>query len=129
MDLKKKRAFLVFIGFSCLMGLPRPAFANPCDSEKSFGREDKTVFGKHCGLCHSMSGRWKRIGPPLNSLFARNRLSTGQPASDQSVREIIMKGGPGLMPGFQHTLTTDQINELLRYLQETRCSETPMAKE
>ena len=98
--------------------IPAPS----CDQEKSFGREDKSLFARHCGLCHSLSGVWKRVGPPLSGLFERKQLINGQPVTEENVRDLIGKGGPGLMPGFQHMLTRDQIGDLVRYLKESRCS-------
>lgn len=95
---------------------------NLCDSEASFGRSDGTLFGRYCGVCHSISGKWKRIvSTPLGGLFERKQLATGQPVSEEAVRAIIEKGGPSLMPGFQYTLTAPQITELIQFLKAARC--------
>ena len=128
--MNRERIIPLFIlaSFFCLIGMSTPASAENCDSEKSFGREDKTLFGRYCGLCHSMSGAWKRVGPPLKGLFATKQLVTGKPVTDDNVREIIMKGGPGLMPGYQAMLTPEQVNEIVGYLKETRCGATLVAK-
>ena len=111
--------------FYFLIGVPAPAQqTNLCDSEASFGRSDGTLFGRYCGVCHSISGKWKRIvSTPLGGLFERKQLVTGKPVSEESVREIIAKGGPSLMPGFQHTLTAEQITELIQFLKVARCPE------
>ena len=102
--------------------------AGPCDYEKAFGREDKTLFGVHCGVCHSMGGDWKKVGPPLNGLFVRNQRVTGQPVSEENVRKIIAEGGSRLMPGFQYTLKAGQIGDLVRYLKEADCPGNSTAK-
>ena len=128
MEFKKAIVFLVLTGFPYLLGIPHQALAISCDVEKSLGREDKTLFGKHCGVCHSMSGLWVRVGPPLNGLFEKKQLVTGKPVTDENVREVILKGGPGLMPGFQYMLTPDHVEELLRYLKQTRCPDIPAGK-
>ena len=95
-----------------------------CDSEASFGRSDKTLFGRYCAVCHSISGKWKRIfSTPLGGLFERKQLVTGQPVNEATVGAIIEKGGPSLMPGFQYTLTPAQISELVQFLKEARCPE------
>ena len=129
MELKKAIALLILTGLLYLGGMPRQALATSCDLEKTLGREDKTLFGRHCGVCHSMSGLWVRVGPSLNGLFERKQLVTGKPVTDENVREVILKGGPGLMPGFQYMLTADQVSEVLRYLKEARCSSAPAGKE
>jgi mono/diheme cytochrome c family protein len=97
---------------------------NLCDSEASFGRSDGTLFGRYCGVCHSISGKWNRIvRAPLGGLFQRKQLVTGQPVSEETVRELIAKGGPSMMPGFQYTLTAAQITELIQFLKAARCPE------
>ena len=126
MDWRKIIATGIVAGsISLLTAVSAPAQqTNLCDSEASFGRSDGTLFGRYCGVCHSISGKWKRIvSAPLGGLFERKQLVTGQPVSEETVREIIAKGGPSLMPGFQYTLTAEQITELVRFLKVARCSE------
>lgn len=94
--------------------------ADTCDYEKMFGREDRTRFGRECALCHSMGGPWEKPGGPLNGLFTRKQLLTGEPVTEEAVRKKIAEGGPG-MPGFQHTLTAAQIRELVQYLKDANC--------
>src|SRR5271169_4536255 len=86
-----------------------------CDTETSFGRSDKTLFGKQCATCHSLSGQWRKVGPPLGNLFKQKELVTGQPVDKDNIRAIISKGIPSQMPGFQYTLTPVEIDELIRY--------------
>lgn len=127
MDFRKMAAFFVLASFAYLFfAISAQAQAKLCDSEASFGRSDQTLFGKYCGVCHTISGRWKRIvSTPLGELFERKQpdLVTGQPVNEETVRAIIEKGGPVLMPGFQYTLTADQIGELVQFLKVARCNE------
>ena len=126
MDWRKIVATGIVVGsISFSMAVSAPAQqTNLCDSEASFGRSDGTLFGRYCGVCHSISGKWKRIvSTPLGGLFERKQLVTGQPVSEETVRAIIAKGGPSLMPGFQYTLTAGQINELVQFLKVARCPE------
>ena len=125
MEQRKTMAVLTLLVFFYATGTPRPALASSCDVGKTFGREDKTLFARHCGVCHSMSGIWARVGPPLKGLFERGQLVTGKPVTDENVREVILKGGPRLMPGFQYMLTEDQVNAILADIKETRCTDTP----
>ena len=124
MDFRKIVATLVLAGSSSLW-IAVSAHAqqtNLCDGEASFGRSDKTVFGRYCAVCHSISGKWNRIfKAPLGGLFVRKQLVTGQPVNDETVRALLEKGSPSLMPGFQHTLTPPQINELVQFLKAARC--------
>ena len=125
MKQKKTLAMLIITACLSVAGPSRPAWAGSCDVEKTFGREDKTLFARHCGVCHSMSGVWVRVGPPLKGLFERKQLVTGKPVTDENVRELILKGGPALMPGFQYMLTKDQVSTILEDIKETRCAEPP----
>jgi mono/diheme cytochrome c family protein len=92
-----------------------------CDTETSFGRSDKTLYGKQCAICHSLSGQWRRAGPRLGDIFKQKELVTGQPVDKENIRAIISKGIPGLMPGFRYTLTPREIDELIAYLQRVSC--------
>lgn len=125
MAFKKKAPVLTFAGFLCLLLSisARAQAPKNCDEEASFGRSDKTPFGKYCGACHTISGRWKRlVKTPLGGLFQREQLVTGEPPTDEAVREIIENGRPIFMPGFKYTLTPQQINELIRFLKSARCN-------
>ncbi|MGH9786252.1 MAG: c-type cytochrome [Terriglobia bacterium] len=126
MEQRRTIALLTLMVFFYAGGTPRPALASSCDVEKTFGREDKTLFARHCGVCHSLSGLWARVGPPLKGLFEKRQLLTGKEVTDENVREIIRKGGPKLMPGFQYMLTEDQVNSILQDIKESRCTETPV---
>ena len=125
MKQKKTMAWMMLTILLYVVEAASPAWAASCDVEKTFGREDKTLFARHCGVCHSLSGLWARVGPPLKGLFEKNQLVTGKPVTDANVRELIAKGGPGLMPGFQYMLTEAQISEILADIKEPRCPETP----
>ena len=126
MDFRKAAAIFVLAGlpYFCFSISAQAQQTKVCDSEASFGRSDKTLFGKNCGVCHTISGRWKRfVSMPLGGLFEQEQLLTGEPVNEQNVRAIIAKGLPGFMPGFQYTLTSDRINELVQFLKVARCKD------
>ena len=118
----------ILMGCLWVLGAASSGAANSCDSEKPFGREDKTLFARHCGLCHTVSGNWRTIGPSLKGLFEKKQLVTGKPVTVENLRDLIMNGGP-TMPGFQAMLTTDQADEIIRDLKETRCSSASVVQE
>lgn len=88
------------------------------EEEKS-GSDGKDVFRAYCAVCHTVGEPWKKVGPPLNGLWRRKQLITGQPVSEQRVREIILRGGPTPMPGFQYSLTSSQLEKLLEFLKSS----------
>lgn len=125
-NLRKVIAMSPVFGLFCfLLSISaRAQVTKACDSEASFGRSDKTLFGKYCGVCHTLSGKWnKLVKVPLAGLFDRDQLSTGEPANEETVRGIIESGRPVFMPGFKYTLTSKQIDELIQFLKSARCSE------
>ena len=95
-----------------------------CDTETSFGRSDKTLFGKQCAACHSLSGQWRKVAPPLGKLFSKKELVTGQPVTNENLRALISNGVPSLMPGFRYTLTPAEIDQLIAYLRRVSCPDT-----
>ena len=116
---------VIAVAWFCLAAAAQ-AQAPRCDSEASFGRSDKTLFGKYCGVCHTLSGNWNRIvKEPLAGLFQRKQLVTGEPVNDETVRKLIADGGPSLMPGFRYTMKPGEIDELVQYLKEAACPEKP----
>jgi hypothetical protein len=58
----------------------------------------------------------------LAGVFQREQLATGEPPTEEAVREIIENGRPIFMPGFKYTLTPNQINELIQFLKSARCN-------
>jgi len=114
----------VFAAFLICLAASAQAQAPRCDSEASFGRSDKTLFGKYCGVCHTLSGNWNRVvKEPLAGLFQRKQLVTGEPVNEETVRKLIANGGPSLMPGFRYTMKPSEIDELVQYLKEASCPE------
>lgn len=120
-------AGMLAVSLALLLAPSGNAQAVNCDSEASFGRSDKTVFGRYCAVCHTISGKWDRIvREPLGKLFERKQLVTGQPVTEANIRTLIEKGGPSLMPGFQYTLTSQEITEVIQFLKAARCpNESP----
>ena len=61
-----RKAFLVF-GFSLFLCSVTWAQVQEklCDSETSFGRSDKTLFGRYCGVCHKRVANGSEWGRPL----------------------------------------------------------------
>jgi mono/diheme cytochrome c family protein len=73
-------------------------------------------FYQRCSLCHM--GRivkddvYQPMGPALSGL-----LKTASPEREKQIREQIQRGSPR-MPGFQHTITPAELDELMAYLRK-----------
>ena len=57
----------------------------------------------------------KPLPPDLHSVFARKTLPSGAPATDETVRQNILKG-KGMMPSFSGRFTEEQMAALLVFL-------------
>ena len=84
----------------------RPGTANlPSDAQK-MGQQ---LFQQRCSVCHIPSARsTKSYGPRLY------RDSVVE--NEDIVRETILNGRPGFMPGWKYTLQPEQVDEIIEYL-------------
>ncbi len=82
------------------------------NAQQSAGRR---VFQQDCAECHYAYISRGLHGPSLEGLFRMQFLSSGMPANDDRVREIILSGR-AQMPAFGPRLSSQQVNDLLAYL-------------
>ncbi|MFZ0638276.1 MAG: cytochrome c [Candidatus Acidiferrales bacterium] len=78
--------------------------------------EGQSVYENACAGCHEATDLQLATKPPqLNGLFRRKTLPSGAPATDEELRNVILRGR-GIMPPFQNTLDSEEVNELIQYL-------------
>jgi mono/diheme cytochrome c family protein len=76
----------------------------------------KHLYQVRCAHCHEDNDlALKKVPPELHDLFDRKALPSGIPATDEAVRENVLKGR-GMMPGFVGRFDRDQMAALLAYL-------------
>lgn len=80
--------------------------------EQAAGRR---VYDARCAECHYAYSTHNLRGPSLHGLFRKQFMTSGIPANDDRVLDIIMLGR-AKMPGFQNKLTQQQIDQLMAYL-------------
>jgi cytochrome c2 len=74
------------------------------------------VYDAHCDRCHEPYSSRGKQGPSMKGVFKKSYLElSGLPANDERVREIILYGR-SKMPGYNQTLTPQQVDDLLAYL-------------
>ncbi len=83
--------------------------------------EGEKVFNANCGMCHFADKTDNKMGPGLKGLFKNKLLpSSHTPATEENVREQILKGNPHgkpmPMPGFAEKLKPEQVDSLIEYL-------------
>jgi mono/diheme cytochrome c family protein len=80
--------------------------------QQAMGRR---VYDARCAECHYAYSSRNLRGPSLHGLFKKQFMSSGIPANDERVTDIILLGR-AKMPGFQQKITQQQLDDLLAYL-------------
>jgi mono/diheme cytochrome c family protein len=106
----------VFIGFTFILACdvePRKSDAElGLNAQQARGRR---VYDARCAECHYAYSKRDLRGPSMHGLFKKQFMSSGIPANDDRVTDIILLGR-AKMPGFQQKLTPQQLDDLLAYL-------------
>ena len=82
------------------------------NAQQSRGRR---VYDARCAECHYAYTKRDLRGPSMQGLFKKKFMTSGIPANDERVIDII-EMGRAKMPGFQNKLTVNQIADLMAYL-------------
>ena len=84
---------------------------------------------ERCYLCHYLDRPDFKFAPSLKDLFRRQSqmLMNGKPVNDQTVSEWIAEGSPN-MPAFEHTLSPQQIQLIVKFLKEGQAANIPMIR-
>jgi len=82
------------------------------NAQQAYGRR---VYDARCAECHYAYSKRNLRGPSLNGLFKKQFMSSGIPANDDRVMDIILLGR-AKMPAFQQKLTQQQLDDLMAYL-------------
>jgi mono/diheme cytochrome c family protein len=78
------------------------------------GRE---IFYYKCWFCHN---EFTKDIPKLPGLYQHPALLSGEPVSDETVKNKIRNGGPG-MAAYKYALSEPDLNDLVSYLRERCC--------
>jgi mono/diheme cytochrome c family protein len=104
---------LVWIAASLSIGLAGCRSTPTLTPQEADG---KHLYQVRCAHCHEDNDlALKKVPPDLHSVFARKTLPSGAPATDEAVRQNVLKG-KGMMPAFAGRFTDDQMAALLAYL-------------
>jgi mono/diheme cytochrome c family protein len=75
----------------------------------------RRVYDARCAECHYAYSTRNLRGPSLHGLFKKQFMTSGIPANDDRVTDIIVLGR-AKMPAFQNKLTQQQLDDLMAYL-------------
>lgn len=72
-------------------------------------KDGRRIFQQRCAVCHTLpTVVSKRYGPALYKELVED--------NDDKIREFIMEGSEGLMPGFKYGLSRAEIDSIVEYL-------------
>jgi mono/diheme cytochrome c family protein len=75
------------------------------------------IFYYKCWMCHN---EFAKEAPPLKGLFTHPTLVSGEPMSDEAVKNQIRNGSAN-MAAYKYALNDADVNDLLSYLKEKCC--------
>jgi mono/diheme cytochrome c family protein len=76
----------------------------------------RKIYDDRCDRCHEPYSSRGKKGPGMKGIFQHKYLSlSGLPANDERVTDII-RLGRNEMPGYNQTLNSQDIEDLLAYL-------------
>jgi mono/diheme cytochrome c family protein len=106
----------LFVVAACLVGLLSFSSCHNAPPLTAQEAEGKHFYEGRCAHCHRDNDlELKKVPPDLHGIFKRANLPSGSPATDASVRSIVL-AGKGLMPAFNGRFDDAQMAALLAYL-------------
>jgi mono/diheme cytochrome c family protein len=102
------------------MALIAVVFLSACDQPtaqvKQAAYRPQYVYQKYCAPCHEATNPHLIQEPPrLDGVFRKHTFPSGAPATDDELRNVILRGR-ATMPPFEGTLTGDDVDGLVRYM-------------
>lgn len=73
------------------------------------------LYDASCLVCHRTDSVDGKNGPGLKGMYEKKYLTSGLPANDERVEEIIRRGRRS-MPGYDKMYSDEQIKDLIAYL-------------
>jgi mono/diheme cytochrome c family protein len=111
-----RRPLTLLIVLAALLAISSPARAQktaspPLTHQTLNGqqKDGRRIFQQRCAVCHTLpTVVSKRYGPALYKEIVQD--------NDDNIREAIMDGKEGLMPGFKYGLSRAEIDSIVEYL-------------
>ena len=91
-------------------------FRKAANSGPDRGRE---IFYYKCWFCHNEFAG-KTSAPDLATVYKREKLLSGRPATDDGIKDEIRNGGEG-MAAYKYVLNEADLNDLVAYIRDHCC--------
>ena len=114
----RKVAGLVFLAFAVAFPLTLSAQSGAASAAPGKPETDEQLrgdayFQKTCFLCHVPTGQTKELKIAVTDLVG---LFKRPGVTEPYVRQRIQDGIPGRMPGYRHTYTPAELDNIIAYL-------------
>jgi len=107
--IRKSSMFLIGLGFFLAVSLPLGAQQTSATPLTDAQKEGRRIFQQRCAVCHTLpTVVSKRYGPALYKEIVED--------NEDNIRDAVMEGREGLMPGFKYGLTRAEIDSIIDYL-------------
>jgi mono/diheme cytochrome c family protein len=101
--------FLIGLGFLLAVSLPLRAQQSSGSPLTDAQKDGRRIFQQRCAVCHTLpTVVSKRYGPALYKEIVED--------NEDNIRDAILEGREGLMPGFKYGLARAEIDSIIEYL-------------
>jgi mono/diheme cytochrome c family protein len=118
--MRRPLTFLIVAAALLAISLPARAqkAANPPLNDQQ--KDGRRIFQQRCAVCHTLpTVVSKRYGPALYKEIVQD--------NDDNIRDAIMEGKEGLMPGFKYGLARAEVDSIVEYLKTASRPARPKA--
>ena len=107
--IRKSSMFLIGLGSFLAVSLPVRAQQTSTAPLTDAQKEGRRIFQQRCAVCHTLpTVVSKRFGPALYKEIVED--------NEDNIRDTVMEGREGLMPGFKYGLKREEIDSIIDYL-------------
>jgi mono/diheme cytochrome c family protein len=105
----KSSIFLFALGFFLAISIPLHAQQTAGAALTDTQKDGRRIFQQRCAVCHTLpTVVSKRYGPALYKEIVED--------NEDNIRDVILEGREGLMPGFKYGLTRAETDSIIEYL-------------
>jgi mono/diheme cytochrome c family protein len=105
----KPSILLIGAGFFLATSLPLRAQQSSGAALTDTQKDGRRIFQQRCAVCHTLpTVVSKRYGPVLYKEIVED--------NEDNIRDTIMDGREGLMPGFKYGLSRAEVDSIIEYL-------------
>ena len=107
--IRKSSMFLIGLGSFLAASLPVRAQQTSAAPLTDAQKEGRRIFQQRCAVCHTLpTVVSKRYGPALYKEIVEG--------NEDNIRDTVLEGREGLMPGFKYGLTRAEVDSIIDYL-------------